>query len=244
MGKKGPSRHLKRHPAPDFWPVPKKSKVWAVKSKPGPHPLRESMPLNVVVRDVLKYAETGKEAKALIKEGKLVVDGKSRIDERYPVGLMDVLSVPDAGASYRVLPERGGRLKLHPIEGGETGFKLCRIMGKSTLKGGRTQLNLHDGRSVVIPADEDRYRVNDVVQVNVPEQEIVGHISFEEGARVVVTGGRSQGESGRIIGFSPEPGWKKTATIRTPEGEDIRTLAGYLFAVGEEEPVISLPGGH
>ena len=40
--------------------------------------------------------------------------------------------------------------------------------------------------------------------------------------------------------MGPEPGWKKTATIRTPEGNDIRTLANYLFVVGSNEPVIKL----
>ncbi len=39
-----------------------------------------------------------------------------------------------------------------------------------------------------------------------------------------------------------EPGKKRTATIRTPENDDVRTLASYVFAVGTETPIISLPG--
>ncbi len=39
-----------------------------------------------------------------------------------------------------------------------------------------------------------------------------------------------------------EPGKKRTATIRTPENDDVRTLANYVFAVGTEVPIISLPG--
>jgi ribosomal protein S4E len=58
--------------------------------------------------------------------------------------------------------------------------------------------------------------------------------------QVIVTGGRSQGAKGTLIGLGPEPGWKKTATIRTPEGDDIRTLANYLFVVGSNSPVIKL----
>jgi len=56
----------------------------------------------------------------------------------------------------------------------------------------------------------------------------------------IITGGRSQGKRGMIIGFGPEPGWKKTATIRTPEGDDIRTLAQYVFVVGQNEPILTL----
>ena len=58
--------------------------------------------------------------------------------------------------------------------------------------------------------------------------------------QVIVTGGRSQGARGTLIGLGPEPGWKKTATIRTPEGEDIRTLAQYIFVVGTNESIIQL----
>ena len=43
-----------------------------------------------------------------------------------------------------------------------------------------------------------------------------------------------------IIGFGPEPGWKKTATIRTSEGVDVMTLAQYVFVVGQNEPILTL----
>jgi len=29
MGRKGPSKHVKRHKSPSFWPVNRKEKVWA-----------------------------------------------------------------------------------------------------------------------------------------------------------------------------------------------------------------------
>ena len=45
-----------------------------------------------------------------------------------------------------------------------------------------------------------------------------------------------------LIDLGSEPGKKKTATIRTPDNDDIRTLASYVFAVGTETPMISLPG--
>lgn len=243
MGKKGPSKHMKRELSPKFWPIHRKEHVWAVKTSPGPHALKESMPLLVVVRDALGYAGTGREAKMLIKQGKILVDGRPRRDERYPVGIMDVMELPDAKQLFRVLPAQGGRLKLHPIEGGEAGFKLCRIVGKTRVKGGMEQLNLHDGRNVIPPEGEDRYSVNDVLQLKVPEQEVLGHISFKEGVLAAVIGGRSKGKHGIVTGLGSEPGGKRTATIRTPGGEEVRTLARYVFAVGDGEPLISLPGG-
>lgn len=243
MGKKGPTRHLKREMSPSFWPIHRKEDVWAVRPSPGSHGSNVSIPLLVVLRDVLGYAETSKEARMLIKQAKVLVDGKARKDERYPVGLMDVIELPDADELYRVLPAHGGKFKLHPINRGEAGFKLCRIVGKTVVKEGHIQLNLHDGRNVLLTDGMGAYAVNDVIRINILDQEITDHISFKPGVRAIITGGRSQGKYGILISIGTEPGSKRTATIRTSDNDDVRTLGKYIFAVGSETPIISLPGG-
>ena len=45
-----------------------------------------------------------------------------------------------------------------------------KFFNKTTIKGGKTQLNLHDGKNVII--DENDYAVGDVINLKVPEQEI------------------------------------------------------------------------
>lgn len=240
MGRKGPSRHLKRHQTPAFWPIHRKAKAWGIKTSPGPHTFSTTIPLVVVIRDYLKIATTGREVKMIVKQGKVKVDGKVRLDERFPVGLMDVVSFPDASANYRVMPQKGGRWSLQQIKGDETGFKLVRVIGKNTLKEGVTQLRLHDGRTMVAPQGMD-VKNNDVLKIKLPSQEVVEHIAFKDQLPIIITGGRSQGETGMVIGFGDESGWKKTATVRTPKGEDIRTLTRYVFPVGVSDSLISLP---
>ena len=240
MGKKGPTRHMKRQVSPTFWPIHRKEAVWSVRPSPGPHSSKVSIPLTVVLRDLLGLAETAKEAKRIINEGKVKVDGKIRKNERYSIGLMNVLELSDSEQSYRVLPGHGGRFVLHPISKAETEYKLCRIVGKTTIRGGKTQLNLHDGRSVL--NEDGNYAVGDIVKLDVVGQEILDHIDFKPGVRVIIIGGRSQGQFGILLELGPEPGKKRTATIRTPENNDVRTLASYVFAVGIEAPLISLPG--
>ncbi|UCH56747.1 MAG: 30S ribosomal protein S4e [Candidatus Bathyarchaeota archaeon] len=242
MGKKGPTKHMKREMSPKFWPIHRKEAVWAAKPSPGPHRAKVSMPLLVTVRDFLGLAQTAKEAKTVIKQGKVRVDGKTRRDERFSIGLMDVVELPEADQRFRVLPEHGGRFTLHPISKEEAVFKLCRITGKTTVRKGTAQLNLHDGRNVLLEDGGGAYEVNDIVKLNIPEQEITDHIPFKPGVRAIITGGRSQGRFGILIVLGSEPGDKRTATIRTQENEDIRTLASYVFAVGTDTPMISLPG--
>ena len=242
MGKKGPTLHMKRAMSPTFWPIHRKEYTWAVKPNPGAHGTKVSTPLLVLVRDFLGYAETAKEARRLVNEGKVVVDGKERRDSRYPVGLMDVVDVPDAEQSYRILPRHGGRFVLHPISKAESEYKLCQITGKTTVNKGVTQLNLHDGRNILLE-DGESYAVNDIVRLEVPGQEITDHIEFKPGIRVIITGGRSQGTKGILIGLGTEPGVKRTATVRTEANEDVRTLSKYVFGVGTDAPIISLPEG-
>jgi len=88
---------------------------------------------------------------------------------------------------------------------------------------------------------ETKYKVNDVLKIKIPSQEIIESIAFKDQLSIIITGGRSQGETGIVIGFGDESGWKKTATVRTPNGEDIRTLMKYVFPIGVTESLISLP---
>ncbi len=243
MGNKGPTKHLKRHMSPAFWPIHRKGGKWAVRPSSGPHSLKTSIPTKVLLRDQFKYATTAREAKSLIKNGKMLIDGKVRKDDRFPVGLMDVIHIPDTKEYFRVLPDHGGKLRYLAITAEEAQFKLCRIIGKTSLKAGKTQLNLHDGSNVIVNTEADKYKVKDVLKIKVPEKEILDHIEFKEMQQVIITGGRSQGAQGVLIKVGPEPGWKRTATIRTVEGDDIRTLSNYLFVVGVNEPVIKLNAG-
>jgi small subunit ribosomal protein S4e len=247
MGRKGAKERIKREVSPAFWPIHRKDQAWAVHPSPGPHGIRESLPLLVVLRDLLGYAEIRREAEILLVEGKIKVDGRRRADERFPVGLMDVIEIPDANKYFRVLPSGSG-LILHPISREECKFKICRIESKTTERGGQVQLNLHDGRNLLIKAEEplrandNIYKIYDVLKVEISNQEVMDHMSFGEGMLALVTGGKSRGRYGKVLNIERRPGFAETVTLRTPEGKEIRTIIDYIFLVGVDSPLISLPG--
>lgn len=113
MGKKGKTGRLKRKPAPRFWPIHRKEFQWIVRPSPGPHSLEKCLPLSLVLRDIIGVAETRKEAKIIVSQGKVYVDEKVRRKDSFPVGLMDVISMPDMNKFYRVMPSHKG-LALTP----------------------------------------------------------------------------------------------------------------------------------
>ena len=242
MAKMGSRKHLKRYKAPKSWPIHPKEKTWTVKPAPGPHALEDSLSLLVVIRDILEMADNSREAKRIINTGKVLVDGRARKDYKYPVGFMDVVEVPLSGKVYRVLPDLKGRLTLHPIESKNHGFKLCKITNKTTIKGAKTQLNLHDGRCVIV--DEDSFSVSDVITLNIPDQEVSDSYVFGKGAVVLITGGKHIGEIGKIneinINQSSNP---NTVVVENDKKETFLTLKDYAFVIGKDKPAISLPGG-
>ncbi len=249
MGSKGGKSHLKRLAAPGFWPIHRKEKVWTIKPSPGPHPSDRSIPLLVVVRDLLGLAKTSKEAGIIISEGKIKVDGKIRKDKKFPVGLMDVIEVSGLNKFFRVVPSTQRFFAFQPIDEEEKTFKLCRIENKTTVKEGKIQLNLHDGRNILLNPEEasgNGYKVLDVLKVSLPDNKIIEHLKFEEGMYAVIIGGKNTGKHGVIIEIEKTPYKKrklKTVKIRGKDGVEYNTIPDYVFVVGKENPVVSLPGG-
>jgi small subunit ribosomal protein S4e len=249
LGRKGESGHLKRKPAPKMWPIHRKEAVWTVMPKPGPHSMSRSLPLALIVRDILGFAKTGKEAKKIISQGQIMVDGKVRKDERFLVGLMDVVSIPDAKKSYRVLPSGKG-LFLHPIGADEASFKLCRIEDKTIVKGGNMNLNLHDGSSSLVPVGnsqiptEEIYHTLNVLKLSVPDRELLGRAKLTLGAPAIVIGGQNMGKYGNVTTIEKQADKKRRdllVTLKDVNGNQFQTILNFVFILGDAEPSISLP---
>lgn len=237
MANMGSRKHLKRYKAPKTWPIHPKEETWTVKPAAGSHSIENSLSLTLVIRDILGIADNSREAKRIINSGNVLVDGRVVKDYKFPVGFMDVIEIPKTEKSYRVLLDRKGRLQLKETE--DNDFKLCKIVNKSTIKGGKTQLGFHDGKNLVI--DEDNYKVGDVIVLGVPDNEIKDSFTLENGVTVLVTGGKHTGELGRvdeiIINESSNP---NTITIEDNSKEAFLTLKDYAFVVGNDSPFIDL----
>ena len=249
VGKKGGRRHLKRKPAPAFWPIHRKEYLWTVKPNPGPHPIAQSIPLVLLLRDVLRVAQTRGEAKAILSSQKVMVDGQVQQEGLFPTGLMDIIAIPEMEKTYRVLPSEKG-LALHVVGKDEAGFKICRIENKTVVNGGNVQLNLHDGRNILIKVkdpgkpEEDVFKTLDSVKIGLPTQEILGHLKLSEGAQAIIVGGKNIGKHGKVVALEHREHQKRKdalVTIEDARGNRFQTTAEYVFVVGDAKPHILLP---
>ncbi|MHA2186850.1 MAG: 30S ribosomal protein S4e [Candidatus Thorarchaeota archaeon] len=243
MARRGQKRHLKRLPAPKHWPIKRKHGKFTTKPIPGPHPKDECLTLTLLLREVLEYAENMREVKNILSAGQVSVDGKTRKDPRYPIGLMDVIEIKSSGDRFRLLPKRRGGLRLVEIDESETAFKLCRIEKKMMVPGGKLQMTLHDGRNVLLP-DSDKpsnYHTLDTLMLSVPEQKILETISLDKGAYAIVTRGRNVGIEGKIIEVERRIGTHaSTVTLEDPDGNRFQTALDYVFVIGTKKSKVKL----
>ncbi|MEM2856211.1 MAG: 30S ribosomal protein S4e [Candidatus Nitrosocaldaceae archaeon] len=189
------STYLKVQKAPPFWAISRKTHRFVLKPSAGPYPLMESYPLGVLLRDIIRVVNTMREARAILIEGRVYVDGKKRYDEHFPVGLMNVVSIDVINKHYRLVTGEGVLLTPIEISENEHKLKICKIKNKVTIKGNKIQYGLHDGRSIL---DGINAKVNDSLLIEVPEQKVIDILKFEKGANVIITRGDNTGKLGFV----------------------------------------------
>ncbi len=228
------SNHLKRLTTPRIWKIPKKEYPFAPKPSAGPHASNKAIPLVIVLRDMLHVADNRREARKILAQRLIKVDGKVRTDSNFPVGFMDVITVGDK--HYRAMYDIRGNLRLVEIPEGHASWKLARVENKTVVKGGKIVLNLHDGRNIMI--DENKYRSGDVLKIKVPTQEIIGSYSIKEGSVAMIIGGTHRGQVVHIKSYTVT---KSPMDNVVSFEEGFETLKRNVFVVGVGKPEVTIP---
>ncbi|OLS16166.1 MAG: 30S ribosomal protein S4 [Promethearchaeota archaeon CR_4] len=249
MGGKGNTRYLKRLAAPKLIHIQRKIGKFFTKARAGPHNKEESLPLLHIVRDILNLGANAREARKIIKQGDVIVDGVPRTDHKFPVGIMDVIKIPKMDKHYRILPVEGKGFYPVEIPKKEADFKLVRIENKSTVKGGHIQLNLHDGRNLLLKVKDPRnpeegkaYKTMDVLKISVPGQEIKGHVPLKEGSYGIIISGHNFGQMGTITNINKRFGINASIIgLKNKKNEQLETEYEYMFIGGKGSSEITLP---
>jgi len=229
------SKHMKRLVAPKSWGIERKTSAWVSKPRAGPHPVNESVPLMVVLRDMLKLCDNSREAEHILNTRGILVDGRIITDEKFPVGFMDILTITKTGSNYRMSLDTHGRLKLTAITPEEAKSKLVRIENKVVLPKGKFQINLHDGRNIILA--KNQYKTGDVLKIEIPTQKILKQIPLKEGSLAILIAGSHPGSLVTVQSFEIKRGSSQNL-VGFKEG--FATVWDHVFVVGEKTPEIKL----
>ena len=135
-----------------------------------------------------------------------------------------------------------GRFELVPLKADEASFKLAKVKRASTSLKGVPVITTHDGRTIRYP--DPNISPLDTVKIDLATGKVLDFIKFDNGAQVLITGGRNTGRVGHIVHREKHPGNFDIVHIKDKEGNEFATRLRNAFVIGKgEEPAISLPAG-
>jgi len=213
--------HLMRQEVPRNWPIKRKGSTYVVKPNFN---INKGIPVLIILRDLLKLAQTRKEAKKIIHLRQVLVNERKIKDEKNNVLLFDTINVIPLNKCYRLELSEKGKFYLKEINKTETEKKISKIINKKSLRGKKIQLNLSDGRNSL---SEVKCNINDSVLINLKEGKIEKCLPLKEKAEVIVFAGKHSGKKGVINKLNLKD---KTAEIKI-EDREINILINQLMVI-------------
>jgi len=229
------SNHLKRLVAPGSWHIPKKVQKFVLKTAPGPHNAG-ALPVGVWLREHIGVAQNASEVRKILHQRDVIVNGRACRNPQIGLGVFDIVSIPKLGKHYRIQLDARGNLVAVEISAESAKTRLCKVRNKTTVKGGKVQLNLMFGANILA---DNTYRAKDSIVVTLGTDcedrfRIVDHFPFAEGNVAMVVGGKHSGKVGRIVEIiktaSSVP--NRVVLMDDSANERFETIEEYIFMVG------------
>lgn len=177
--------YLKRAETRRHLPIPRKGTKYVARAA---NHANTGIPVVVALRDVLKLTRTAKEVREVIKDRAIKINGKVVEDHKEGIRILNVF---EADKKYRLEILATGRFTFEECN---DSTRICKVDGKSVLKGGVVQLNLHDGSNVI---SKEKVKTGDSVELDF-EGKVKKVIKFEKGSDVLVISGRHVGFKGKV----------------------------------------------
>lgn len=214
--------HIKRKTIPAFWPISRTgTKYMAVPI----HNKNDSLPLIIVMRDILDLVKTKKEMKKIVHEKKILVNGKLINSINYPLSLFDTLAIPSVKKFYRA-ELNGKKINFSEIKESEVNIKMFKVIGKTTLPGKKVQINFNGGKNLL---SNEKINVGDFALIDMTNNKIKNHVVLGKNTSVLVVEGKHKGKSGKIKEIFKE-GENIIAKIES-KLEEISTNIDKIYAI-------------
>jgi small subunit ribosomal protein S4e len=209
--------HTKIQEAPKSWPISRKKSKFVVKPSSN---LRKGISLLTTLREVLNLVQNRKEAKKIIQEKKVFVNGALAKDEKMGLSLFDVISIPQIKKDYKITILENG--KFSAIETKEGSTKVSKVINKTKIKGNKIQLNLSDGMNII---SDTKCKTNDSLVISLKGRKIEKCLELKEGKEAMVYAGKHIGETGVVKKIDIE----KKLAILDMQGKEVNILISQLI---------------
>lgn len=213
--------HTKRRISPNLWPNSRYGTKYLATPSHDPY---KSVPLLIFLRDVLNLVKIKKEAKDIINQKNIAINGKVVSETNYPLGFLDILEIIPSQKHYQVVLT-GKRLALKEIKKDEASQRIYKIIGKKLLKGKKIQINLDNGRNLLA---SEKFETGDFVLLEFKKNKILKTIKIAKGTVVTIIGGKHAGKTGKVKEVIKEGG-QEMVTVDTSK-EEIKSNIKNIYA--------------
>jgi len=224
--------HLKRLASPNTWPIGKKVLTFVTRSMPGAHKDTHQISITVFLRDMVKLLDNVKEVKFVLHNKDCLVDGVAIHDNKRGVGIFDIVSLPKLKKHFQLTINEKNKLSFVEISEKEASQKVCKIIGKTSLKGNKVQINTEDGRNFLV--EKDTYKVGDSIITSLPKQKITNHLPLAKKSLVYLIEGTQVGHVAVVEAIDG-----KVITIKIGD-KVVRTKKDYAVVIGKDKPLIKV----
>ncbi len=232
-------RHLSRLAAPKSWPIKRKGIKWIAKPRPGAHSEQTAMPIGTILTEILNITEDRKDAKRILHEKQVFVNGRVQKDIRLPVGLLDVISIPIIKKNWRVLLTGSRKLSFVEISDKEANTVLLKVRNKTILPKKKVQLNLTNGWNILVA--KDTYSTDGVLVYDTKTNKIADYFKLEKGVSVYFLRGKHAGANAKLVELKKIGKLKKeNIAVVEANGNKWETITNNLIIVGKVKPIINL----
>jgi len=232
---KGKKHHITRLKAPKKrLIISKVNGLYAATGRSRHQKLRERIPLAIFLRHLLRYALVENEVIKMISSRHVQVNGVFITDRKFPVGLMDIITIPKTAENFRLILDSKGRYYARPIDDKESKWTVVRIVKKYRAPFGLVNCIAHTGWTLRYP--HRKLAINDSVKIflddkqNPDNQEV---IKFRVGAEALCTGGRNKGRIGIITHRKKLPEQDDIVKLTDRTGSEFSSQLKNIFVIGD-----------
>jgi len=184
--------HLRRQLVDVKWPITRKGTAYIVRTNCNP---KKSLPLLLVMRDMLKVVNTSKELKKILNRGDVNVNGRKVHDVKSVLNLFDSLTIIPSKEHYRLNINEKGKFFAEKISEKEAQEKITKVTDKKILNDKKIQINCIDGFNFLT---NEKVNTDDSVVIDFKTRKIAKVVPLRVGANARVIRGRHIGQTGKI----------------------------------------------
>ena len=212
--------HRGRLAAPRHYPVSRKETSY-VHDMEGSRSPERAIPVSIVLRDMLEYADTESEAKEIVQNNGVLRNGQPLSSIKQGVAVLDVITLSGEDTGFRAL-RRGDRFELAETEDTR---RVAKITGKR---------DTGEGYSYALHTGENHFSKDDFetdTTLVFSQESLDQSVELKEGTEVVAVDGGHAGKTGELQEIHSNGRTPNEAEVST-EDEDFTTHLENLVATG------------